>query len=93
MYGAAQRTPEIADIVNELLAQPGWAAGNDLAFTIVHTCPPTGYGSGCDQCASHRHRSPLHVCVPVDLPATYGCQCGGGHRNSACAKTTAAAQT
>ena len=47
-FGKAQRSAEIAPLLNEVLTQPGWQAGNDIAFTLVHSCPADGYGSGCD---------------------------------------------
>ena len=45
--GPAQATTELKDIVNRILARPGWQQGNSMGFIISHTCPETGYGSTC----------------------------------------------
>lgn len=37
LAGAAQRTPDLSGILNELIADPGWANGNAAAFTITGT--------------------------------------------------------
>jgi hypothetical protein len=33
--GLAQRTPDLADIVEEIVSRPGWAPSNDMAFIIT----------------------------------------------------------
>src|SRR5918999_5821731 len=35
--GAAQRTPDLSALVQEVVARPGWASGNALAFVIAGT--------------------------------------------------------
>lgn len=45
--GAAQRTPNLAAIVSELIADPGWAANNAMVFVF-------GAGSGCSTSACQR---------------------------------------
>ncbi|HET6157163.1 MAG TPA: right-handed parallel beta-helix repeat-containing protein [Dongiaceae bacterium] len=39
--GAAQRTPDLSAIVQEIVARPGWQSGNDLAFIISGTSSRT----------------------------------------------------
>ena len=40
--GAAQLTPELAPILQEIIQQPGWARGNAAVFTIVNAAGNTG---------------------------------------------------
>ena len=35
--GAAQRTPDLSAVIQEVVARPGWASGNALAFVITGT--------------------------------------------------------
>ena len=35
--GLAQRTPDLSAIVQEIVARPGWLAGNDMAFVFTGT--------------------------------------------------------
>ncbi len=47
--GPAQRTPDLAALVQEIVARPGWAAGNSLAFLIT--------GSGTRTAESYEGRA------------------------------------
>jgi len=63
-------TPNIADIVNEIVALPGWAAGNDLMVLFGHTS-----GAGCRwiEAASD---GPVGM-TPALSYTTSGAGCGG----------------
>ena len=84
--GAAQRTPDVAAVVQEIVDGAGWTAGNPLAFLVT--------GSG-KRVAESYNGSPstapaLHVAfyAPEDACTPGGCDDGDACTNDACKPAT-----
>ncbi|NIP83204.1 MAG: hypothetical protein GWM90_29825, partial [Gemmatimonadetes bacterium] len=61
--GAAQTTPDLAPLVQEIVNQSGWASGNALAFVVT--------GSGTRTAESSRvGPAPVLEVTYVDVPDT-----------------------
>jgi hypothetical protein len=58
--GAAQRTPDISSVVQEIIDRGGWSSGNSIAFMITST---TGYDGNERAADSHEQGTPaqLHI--------------------------------
>ena len=50
--GAAQRTPNLAPIIQEIVSRPGWRSGNALALLITGTGQRVGWSYDGDQAAA-----------------------------------------
>jgi len=60
--GSAQRTPNLASVVQEIVNRPGWVSGNSMVFIITGTGERVAYSYDGDRCGA----AVLHI--EYDIP-------------------------